>query len=54
MKTREKQKMYRLFLSFTAITIQKNWRGYRVRRFNQKKLKIRSLAKIKIRRFVRI
>ena len=54
LKSREKQRLYKLFLNFTAISIQKNWKGFRIRKLYNKKIKIRAIAKKKIRRFARI
>jgi hypothetical protein len=52
-KNREKQRMYKMFLNFTATSIQKFWKGYQVRKFYRKKLLIKALAKKKLIRFVR-
>lgn len=52
-KQREKQRLFKMFLNFSAINIQKHWRGYLIRRFYTEKLQIRSLAKYRIQRFVR-
>lgn len=53
MKQREKQRLYRLFLNFSANNIQRYWRGYLVRRFYRKQILRISAAKKKLRNLVR-
>lgn len=53
MKLREKQRLYKLFLNFSAISIQKNWRGYIIRKFYRNKVLMKTRAKIVIRRMLR-
>lgn len=53
MKQREKQRLYRLFLNFSATNIQRFWRGYVIRRFYREKILTIALAKRRIRKLVR-
>jgi IQ calmodulin-binding motif len=52
-RRQEKLKLLNLFQQYSAVYIQKTWRGYKVRALYYSKLKIRNWAKIKIRALVK-